>query len=144
MKKAEKEQVDAANKMLADTAMVEVPADPGGFAEVPEGSGWQTDADERDLNLVNFDTDGDTFTGRFLRFYAPGEHLILGNKYAMIGMVNEDGEECLLPGNQRLWDFLSDQTPDELARRTYRFTRKSKVPVSGGKEYVKFRVQYKD
>ena len=137
--KEKQEQVDAANKMLEDLGNTQ------GFKDADgDGEGWQTDADERDLNLVNFDTDGDTFTGRFLRFYAPGEHLILGNKYAMIGMVNEDGEECLLPGNQRLWDFLSEQTPDELARRTYRFTRKSKVPVSGGKEYMKFRVQYKD
>lgn len=144
MKKAGKEQVDAANKMLADTAMTEVPADPGGFAEVPEGSGWQTDADERDLNIVTFDEDGDSFTGRFVRFYAPKEHPVLQNKYAMIGMMNEDGEECLLPGNQRLWEFLAEQTTEELERRTYRFTRKRRVELAGEREYVKFRVQYKD
>lgn len=103
---------------------------------------WETIGKDKDrLNLFLFDADGVSFTGRFVRLWAPGEHEHLTK--GCVEFVGEAGERVALPAYDYLWQTMMEELDAGVKPGTvlYRVTRVRKAQTKAGNSYMKLSIQ---
>ena len=103
---------------------------------------WETIGSDKDrLNLFLFDVDGATFTGRFVRLWAPGEHEQLTK--GCVEFEAESGERVALPAYDYLWNTMSGELEAGVkpGEKLYRVTRVRKTTTKAGNSYMVLSIQ---
>lgn len=103
---------------------------------------WETIGSDKDrLNLFLFDVDGATFTGRFVRLWAPGEHKHLTK--GCVEFTGENGERVALPAYDYLWQTMQGELDAGIkpGEKLYRVTRVRKTVTKTGNSYMGLSIQ---